>query len=113
MRSRRRTGWVKFTTSHSRSLASRASTRSGFTATGWPTASIIGMSVALSLYAYDAARSMSSLLRERRHGDGLVGTCAVEVDKAGVLALLVDARPRAERAIGAEELAERRHDLFG
>ena len=44
-RSRRRTGLVNCMTSHSRSLATLASTRSGLTATGWPTASSMGRSV--------------------------------------------------------------------
>src|ERR1035437_2667231 len=44
-RSRSRTSWVNCITSHSRSRATFASTRSGLTATGCPTASSMGRSV--------------------------------------------------------------------
>ena len=44
-RSRSRTGRVNCSVSHPRSRARRASTRSGLTATGWPTASSMGTSV--------------------------------------------------------------------
>ena len=47
-RSRNRTGRTKRLVSQPFSSAHRASARSGFTTTGWPTASSIGMSVAES-----------------------------------------------------------------
>jgi hypothetical protein len=50
-RSRRGTPRENLRTSQLRARAARSSSRSGFTATGWPTASSIGISVAESLYA--------------------------------------------------------------
>ena len=57
-RSRRRMGLVKWRVSHPRSRAIRASARSALTATGRPTASSMGRSVAESEYALLAARSI-------------------------------------------------------
>src|SRR5207237_6470780 len=59
-RSRSRTGRSNLRTSHPRSRATRANSRSGLTTTGWPTASSIGRSVAESEYAHDMERSMPS-----------------------------------------------------
>ena len=59
-RSRRGTRWVKRRTSQPLAFAVRSSSRSGLTATACPTASSMGLSVAESLYAHDAARSMPS-----------------------------------------------------
>ena len=42
-----------------RSVASSRSSRSGLTATAWPTASSMGRSVTLSEYAYESANEMS------------------------------------------------------
>ena len=72
-RSRKRTGLLNSRTSHPRPLAVRANDRSGFTATGWPTDSSIGRSVAESEYAVESARSMPSCSANLRTADAFAG----------------------------------------
>ena len=57
-RVRSRTGLRKSRICHSRSSAILRRSLSGFTATGFPTASSIGRSVMESVYAYERERSM-------------------------------------------------------
>ena len=93
--------------------ASRARRRSsaacgpGLTTTGWPTASRNGRSVWLSLYAVDASRSWS-----RRADAVRLASRVQRADRiAGVLAV-DDLADRAERAVEAEVVGDRLHDLL-
>ena len=89
-RSRRRTGRGSCG-SPTRARSPRASrSLSGFTATGCPTTSSIGTSVTESLYAYDSERSMSSRSAILADRVGLVRAVRVELELAGVVAVVVD-----------------------
>ncbi len=94
-----------------RSAAIARSFRSGFTATGWPTASRNGTSLAESEYAVDSARSMPSSAGERRERVCLRPAVEAPGEPARVAAV-DDLGRRSETAVEAELGDERVDDLL-